>query len=106
VHDAGNYLRAPEKTVRKVARRPGGWDRWRRAGGRVTIGHVPYALFREHLPADTRYVTFLREPIDRVLSHSTATSGSSVTTGTLVGASEDSLRLPRSRRRSRCDCQN
>ena len=35
----------------------------------MTVGHVPYGLFREHLPADTRYITFLREPVDRVLSH-------------------------------------
>ena len=33
------------------------------------MGHVPYGLFRRHLPEDTRYMTFLREPVDRVLSH-------------------------------------
>ena len=35
----------------------------------MLVGHVPYGVFREHLPADTRYMTFLREPVDRVLSH-------------------------------------
>jgi hypothetical protein len=69
VHDAGNALRSQEKSVRKVSRRPGGWELWCRRGGRVTAGHVPYGLFREHLPAGTRYMTFLREPVDRVLSH-------------------------------------
>jgi Sulfotransferase family len=65
----GNYARGPEKTERKIARRPGGWEEWQRRGGRVSVGHTPYGLFREHLPADTRYMTFLREPVDRVLSH-------------------------------------
>jgi hypothetical protein len=69
VHPAGNFIKGPEKTARKVVRRPGGWETWHRRGGRVTVGHVPYGLFREHLPADTRYMTFLREPVDRVLSH-------------------------------------
>jgi hypothetical protein len=69
MHDAGNYLTGPEKSARKLARRPGGWREWRRQGGRVTAGHVPYGLFREHLPPDTRYMTFLRDPVDRVVSH-------------------------------------
>jgi hypothetical protein len=69
IHSAGNFVRGPEKTVKKVARRPGAWESWRRGGGRVTVGHVPYGLFREHLPPDARYMTFLREPVDRVLSH-------------------------------------
>jgi len=62
VHKAGNYMRGPDKTTRKVAN-------WHRKGGRVSIGHVPYVVFREQLPPDTRYMTFLREPVDRVLSH-------------------------------------
>lgn len=69
VNDAGNYIRGPETTERKITRRPGGWERWHWRGGRVTVGHVPYGLFREHLPSDTRFMTFLREPVDRVLSH-------------------------------------
>jgi Sulfotransferase family len=67
VHNAGNYMRGPAKTERKVAG-------WHSKGGarprrRVTTGHVPYAVFRQRLPPDTRYMTFLREPVDRVLSH-------------------------------------
>lgn len=62
VQDAGNYARAPEKVTRKVSS-------ILRRGGRVSAGHVPYGVFREHLPPDTRYMTFLREPVDRVLSH-------------------------------------
>jgi hypothetical protein len=69
VHSAGNFIRGPETTVNKVTKRPGGWQNWHRRGGRVTVGHVPYGVFREHLPEDTRYMTFLREPVDRVLSH-------------------------------------
>jgi hypothetical protein len=62
VHGAGNYMRAPEATIRRV-------EGWSRRGGLVTIGHVPYPVFRDRLRADTRYMTFLREPVDRVLSH-------------------------------------
>ena len=62
VRSAGNYLRGPEKTRRKVGME-------RKTRGRVIVGHVPYGLFRESLPADTRYMTFLREPTERVLSH-------------------------------------
>jgi hypothetical protein len=69
VHAAGNFMRGPERTAQKITRGPGGWESWHRRGGRVTVGHVPYGLFREHLPADTDYMTFLREPVDRVLSH-------------------------------------
>jgi hypothetical protein len=65
----GNYIKGPEKTVRKVTRRPGAWESWHRGGGRVAVGHTPYGVFRDHLPADARYMTFLREPVDRVLSH-------------------------------------
>jgi Sulfotransferase family len=62
VHKAGNFMRGPEKTEKKV-------DNWHRRGGRVSVGHVPYGVFCKHLPPDTRYMTFLREPVDRVLSH-------------------------------------
>lgn len=66
VREAGNYLRHPEKTPRKIA-----WGRWTGAWAeaRVVVGHIPYGLFRKNLSRDTRYVTFLREPVDRVLSH-------------------------------------
>jgi len=67
--DTGNYISSPEKVRTKLTRRPGGWERWQRQGGRVAIGHTPYGSFRDHLPSDTRYITFLREPVDRVLSH-------------------------------------
>lgn len=68
--DAGNYFRGPEKTVNKIGHRPkGGWGSWYHRGGRVAVGHVPFGVFRDHLPAETNYMTFLREPVDRVLSH-------------------------------------
>jgi hypothetical protein len=70
ITDMGNYVSGPEKALGKVTRRPGGWGSWQRRGGRVAIGHTPYGLFRQgNLPPDTRYITFLREPVDRVLSH-------------------------------------
>jgi len=69
LHKAGNYMRNAEMTGRKVSKAPGGWQDWQRRGGRVSVGHVPYSLFRHHLPEGTRYMTFLREPVDRVLSH-------------------------------------
>jgi hypothetical protein len=62
IRDAGNYLRSADKAASKVGRQ-------KKARGRVIVGHVPYGLFRENLPPDTRYMTFLREPIDRVVSH-------------------------------------
>jgi hypothetical protein len=60
--DAGNYLRSERGVVAKLKSA-------RLAKGRVAVGHVPYGLAREHLPPETRYVTFLREPIERILSH-------------------------------------
>jgi Sulfotransferase family len=62
VHKAGNFMREPEKTARKVGN-------WHQKGGRVSVGHVPYGVFREYMPEDALYMTFLREPVDRVLSH-------------------------------------
>jgi hypothetical protein len=69
ISTAGNYVRGPERSERKITRREGGWESWYRKGGRVTVGHMPYGVFRKHVPSDTRYMTFLREPVDRVLSH-------------------------------------
>jgi hypothetical protein len=70
LRDAGNYLTRPEAAVSRVSTPPrGGWEAWSRRGGRVTIGHTPYGLFRQHVPARTRYITFLRDPVERVLSH-------------------------------------
>ncbi len=62
VKNAGNYMKGAERTVTKV-------ERGRVKGAKVTVGHVPYSVYREHLPPETSYVTFLREPVDRVLSH-------------------------------------
>jgi Sulfotransferase family len=62
VHKAGNFMRGPEKSLRKIGN-------WYQRGGRVSVGHIPYGAFRDHLPADTVFMTFLREPVDRVLSH-------------------------------------
>jgi hypothetical protein len=60
----GNYQRGPEKTrnaLARIAANPGTWQ---------AVGdHVPYGLYLRYLPADTRYITVLREPVDRVLSH-------------------------------------
>jgi len=30
LHDAGNVLRDPDRSAKKVTRRPGGWERWER----------------------------------------------------------------------------
>ena len=69
MHKAGNYIRDQDHSEQKLSKRAGSWQSWNRRGGRVSAGHVPYGLFRKHMPEDTRYMTFLREPVDRVLSH-------------------------------------
>jgi hypothetical protein len=69
INKVGNYTRGPAKTERKIAKGAEFWENWQAKGGRVSVGHTPYGLFRIHLPANTRYMTFLREPVDRVLSH-------------------------------------
>jgi hypothetical protein len=65
VADAGNFMTGPEKVVSRLQAKRADWPQEKR----VVAGHVPYAIFREQLPLDTRYMTFLREPVDRVLSH-------------------------------------
>jgi hypothetical protein len=52
-----------EKLLQRVGRELDTWS------GRVLAGFVPYGLFARYLPPDTRYVTFLRDPVERVLSH-------------------------------------
>jgi hypothetical protein len=69
MHKAGNYLKGPDLAERKIAKADAGWENWHRQGGRVTVGHMPYGLYRTYLPRNTCYMTFLREPVDRVLSH-------------------------------------
>jgi hypothetical protein len=61
IRDSGNYFRNTETTPTKIARRA-------HRGGGVLAGHTPYGLLRAHLPPDARYMTFLREPVDRVIS--------------------------------------
>jgi len=60
----GNIQKGPEKTrsgLENIAAKLGAWQ---------AVGdHVPLGLFRRYLPADTRYLTILRDPVDRVLSH-------------------------------------
>jgi Sulfotransferase family len=69
LHKAGNYMKGGETAEKKVTKRPGGWESFHRRGGRVSVGHVPFGVFQKHLPPDTQYMTFLREPVDRALSH-------------------------------------
>ena len=76
VKNVGNYFTGPRKAAKKLTKRPGAWRRWQRDGGRMAVGHVPYGVVRRHLqeesqlgPEEVGYITFLREPVDRVLSH-------------------------------------
>jgi hypothetical protein len=62
VRDAGNWLRTPERPL-------SGYANPRKISGRVLAGHVPYGCLRQQLPPGTQCLTFLREPVDRVLSH-------------------------------------
>jgi hypothetical protein len=63
---SGNFFKAADYTTAKIAHKlgPQGRDQ-----GDVAIGHVPYGTYRSLLPEGVRYFTFLREPVDRVISH-------------------------------------
>jgi hypothetical protein len=61
--DVANVQRSPEKT-RSALESLASKRAWNVVGG-----DLPYGLFTRYLPADTRYVTILRDPVDRVLSH-------------------------------------
>lgn len=59
----GNYQKNPDASRTGV-------ERVGREGVKKAIGdHVPYGLYLQYLPEDTRYITVLRDPVDRVLSH-------------------------------------
>jgi hypothetical protein len=60
----GNFQRGPEKTRDSVERLGADPGEWKALGD-----HAPLGLYLRYLPADTRYMTVLRDPIDRVLSH-------------------------------------
>jgi hypothetical protein len=73
--NAGNYFTGPKKVAQKLTKRSEAWSSWQARGGRLIVGHVPYGVYRQHLAAETgppegvRYMIFLRDPVERVLSH-------------------------------------
>jgi hypothetical protein len=62
----GNFQRSPEKTANSLERLA---TNLTQSGIRAVGDHVPLGLYRRYLPANSRYLTFLRDPVDRVLSH-------------------------------------
>src|SRR6266567_9211476 len=62
---AGNTFRSPQKTLARVRTLSALVEE----EVRVVAGSVPYGALRTHLPKGSRYVTLLREPVDRTLSH-------------------------------------
>jgi hypothetical protein len=63
---SGNVQKNADKSHRlfqRIAENPDAWS------GRALADHVPYGLYARYLPPDTRYITFLRDPVERVLSH-------------------------------------
>ena len=60
----GNFQRGPEKTREAIQRLGVDSGEWKALGD-----HAPLGLYVRYLPADTRYMTVLRDPVDRVLSH-------------------------------------
>jgi hypothetical protein len=69
LNDAGNYINGPDKSILKLRRVGTRWRNWQRRGGRLVAGHVPYGVYRQYMPRGTRYMTFFREPVDRVVTH-------------------------------------
>jgi hypothetical protein len=62
----GNFQRNPRKTDQSLKNAA---TRLESADIRFVADHIPLGLYRRNFPADTRYMTVLREPVDRVLSH-------------------------------------
>jgi len=65
-------VRAPGNIFRSVDRTRSGLKRLaagRHLGLRVVAGHVPFGLACTLMPEGTRYVTLLRDPVERALSH-------------------------------------
>src|SRR6476646_9566296 len=63
---SGNVQKNADKShrlFRRIAENPDAWS------GRALADHVPYGLYARYLPPDTRYITFMRNPVERVLSH-------------------------------------
>jgi len=64
--DSGNFFKGTDHALGKISRKMRIAEQTAKA---VVIGHVPYGAYRAQLPMEARYVTFLREPVDRVVSH-------------------------------------
>ncbi len=60
----GNFRKGPERTRESIERLGADPGDWKALGD-----HAPLGLYLRYLPADTRYMTVLRDPVDRVLSH-------------------------------------
>jgi hypothetical protein len=67
VIDSGNFFKGTDHALEKIGRKMRIAER--ATDQAVVIGHVPYGAYRARLPMEARYVTFLREPVDRVVSH-------------------------------------
>ena len=59
----GNFQIAPNETRERLETFASNPSLWAAVGD-----HVPYGLYRRHLPAGTRYITILRDPVDRILA--------------------------------------
>jgi hypothetical protein len=65
VRSPGNVFRSVERTRSGLKRLAAG----RHPGVRVVAGHAPFGLVRALMPEGTRYVTLVRDPVERTLSH-------------------------------------